>query len=42
MMPQQSRQRLLPEEDVLDEPDEDESDPTLPGDLWYRQRRSSQ
>jgi hypothetical protein len=28
--------RLLPEEDVLDDPDDDdESDPTLPGDLWF-------
>jgi hypothetical protein len=27
---------LLPEEDVLDDPDEDdEADPTLPGDLWF-------
>jgi hypothetical protein len=30
---------LLPEEDVLDEPDDDdEADPTLPGDLWFRLR----
>lgn len=29
---------LLPEEDVLDDPDDDdEADPTLPGDLWFRQ-----
>lgn len=28
---------LLPEEDVLDDPDDDdEADPTLPGDLWFR------
>lgn len=28
---------LLPEEDVLDDPDEDdETDVTLPGDLWFR------
>lgn len=26
---------LLPEEDVLDDSDDDEADPTLPGDLWY-------
>jgi hypothetical protein len=26
---------LLPEEDVLDDPDDDEADPTLPGDLWF-------
>jgi hypothetical protein len=27
---------LLPEEDVLDDPDDDdEADPTVPGDLWY-------
>jgi hypothetical protein len=26
---------LLPEEDVLDDPDADEADPTLPGDLWF-------
>lgn len=26
---------LLPEEDVLDDPDDDEADPSLPGDLWY-------
>ena len=26
---------LLPEEDVLDDADNDEADPTLPGDLWY-------
>ena len=28
---------LLPEEDVLDDPD-DEADPTLPGDLWFRRQ----
>ena len=29
---------LLPEEDALDDPDDDdEADPTLPGDLWFRQ-----
>lgn len=28
---------LLPEEDALDDPDEDdEADPTVPGDLWFR------
>jgi hypothetical protein len=27
---------LLPEEDVLDDPDDDdEADPTVPGDLWF-------
>ena len=27
---------LLPEEDVLDDPDDDdEADPTIPGDLWF-------
>ena len=27
---------LLPEEDAIDDPDDDdEADPTLPGDLWY-------
>jgi hypothetical protein len=27
---------LLPEEDALDDPnDDDEADPTLPGDLWF-------
>jgi hypothetical protein len=32
---------LLPEEDALDDPDDDdEADPTLPGDLWFlRQSR---
>ena len=31
---------LLPEEDVLEDPDDDsEADPTVPGDLWYRARR---
>ena len=30
---------LLPEEDVLDDPgDEDEADPTIPADLWFRRR----
>jgi hypothetical protein len=30
---------LLPEEDALDDPDDDdEADPTLPGDLWFRRR----
>ena len=39
MMPQHSHHCLLPEEDVIDDPGEDdESDPLLPGDLWYRQR----
>ena len=28
---------LLPEEDALDDPDDDdEADPTLPGDIWFR------
>jgi hypothetical protein len=28
---------LLPEEDALDDPDDDDdADPTLPGDLWFR------
>ena len=28
---------LLPEEDAIDDPDDDdEADPTLPGDLWFR------
>ncbi len=28
--------QLLPEEDVLDDPDDDdEADPTVPGDLWF-------
>ena len=27
---------LLPEEDALDDPDDDDdADPTLPGDLWF-------
>ena len=31
---------LLPEEDALDDPDEDdEADPTLPGDLWFRRQK---
>jgi hypothetical protein len=30
---------LLPEEDALDDPDDDdEADPALPGDLWFRRR----
>lgn len=29
---------LLPEEDVLDDPDANEADPTLPGDLWFQHR----
>jgi hypothetical protein len=29
---------LLPEEDALDDPDDDEADPTLPGDLWFRRQ----
>jgi hypothetical protein len=30
---------LLPEEDALEDPDDDdEADPTLPGDLWFRRR----
>jgi hypothetical protein len=33
---------LLPEEDALDDPnDDDEADPTLPGDLWFRRRMPS-
>ena len=28
---------LLPEEDAIDNPDDDdEADPTLPGDIWFR------
>jgi hypothetical protein len=27
--------RLLPEEDAIGEPDDDEQDDTLPADLWY-------
>ena len=31
--------KLLPEEDVLDDPDDDdEADSSLPGDLWFRRR----
>jgi hypothetical protein len=30
--------QLLPEEDALDDPDDDDADPTLPGDLWFRHR----
>ena len=26
---------LLPEEDALDDPDDDEADSTLPSDLWF-------
>ena len=34
--------QLLPEEDVLEDPDDDdEADPTLPGDLWFRLGRST-
>jgi hypothetical protein len=34
--------RLLPEEDALDDPDDDDqADPTLPGDLWFRRRMPS-
>ncbi len=35
--------RLLPEEDAIDdlEEDDDEADPTLPGDLWFHSRRVS-
>ena len=33
---------LLPEEDAIDDPeDDDEADPTLPGDLWFRRERSA-
>ncbi len=33
---------LLPEEDALDDPDDDdEADPTLPGDLWFRRQSPS-
>jgi hypothetical protein len=33
---------LLPEEDALDDPDDDdEADPTLPGDLWFRRQMPS-
>jgi hypothetical protein len=35
----QRRFSLLPEEDVLDDPEEDEIDPNLPGDLWFRSHR---
>lgn len=36
-------QHLLPEEDAIDDPDEDdEADPTVPGDLWYRQLAAAQ
>jgi hypothetical protein len=29
---------LLPEEDALEDPDEnDDADPTVPGDLWFRE-----
>jgi hypothetical protein len=37
--PHQMIRNLLPEEDALDDPDDDdEADPTLPGDLWFRHR----
>jgi len=37
---QQMIHNLLPEEDALDDPDDDDdADPTLPGDLWFRRRR---
>jgi hypothetical protein len=26
---------LLPEEDALEDPDDEEADPSLPGDLWF-------
>jgi hypothetical protein len=30
---------LLPEEDALDDPEaDDDADPTLPGDLWFRRQ----
>ena len=33
---------LLPEEDALDDPDDDdEADPSLPGDLWFRRRMAT-
>ena len=33
---------LLPEEDALDDPDDDdEADPTLPADLWFRRRMTT-
>jgi hypothetical protein len=33
---------LLPEEDALDDPDDDDdADPTMPGDLWFRRLRQS-
>jgi hypothetical protein len=39
-MMRHSHASLLPEEDALDDlDDEDESDPTVPGDLWFRVRR---
>jgi hypothetical protein len=32
--------RLLPEEDAIDDPDaNDDVDPTIPGDLWFRRER---
>ncbi len=35
-MRQLALHHLLPEEDALDDPDEDDgADPTLPGDLWF-------
>jgi hypothetical protein len=40
--PQLMIRHLLPEEDALDDPeDDDEADPTLPGDLWFRHRSPS-
>lgn len=31
-----NRSPLLPEEDAIDDPDEDDDiDPTIPGDLWF-------
>jgi hypothetical protein len=33
------RHCLLPEEDAIDDPDDDdETDMTIPGDLWFRTR----
>jgi len=28
--------KLTPEEDVVDDPDDDDIDDTLPSDLWFR------
>ena len=33
--------RLTPEEDVVDDPDDDDIDDTLPADLWFRATRVS-